>query len=279
MTTIFAALQSQEKVSHYTPLGIRFWDWAGDVAVTEGLQVGIRPPARPDLQRRAFQTPSGIYAFRNLPGLRGLEASNPELPPGVHPVDSSPLQPQCFVVEVEDRLGRFLATTFQVDLPYRGIYPTRPAGSPLEPALPGFYLFSAPNRTVLAEMAVVRAQLVERLPDARTRPASHAVLEVVAVEPDGVPGSTPAVGIADEPRPARDPAAGLGSHRSRALCPGQPATPGQRRSSARPGHYPDPAVRPHPTHGRRPRSAPAQHPARLRPAIDAPDRRELRSMD
>jgi hypothetical protein len=166
--------------------------------VTEGLQVGIRPPARPDLQRRAFQTPSGIYAFRNLPGLRGLEASNPELPPGVHPVDSSPLQPQCFVVEVEDRLGRFLATTFQVDLPYRGIYPTRPAGSPLEPALPGFYLFSAPNRTVLAEMAVVRAQLVERLPDARTRPASHAVLEVVAVEPDGVPGSTPAVGIADE---------------------------------------------------------------------------------
>lgn len=194
----FAKLQPLEKISHYMPLGIRFWDLARDVAITEGLQVSIRPPDRPDLQRPAFQTASGVYAFRNLPGLRGLEASDADLPPGVHPIEASPPQAQRFVVEVEDLMGRFLPAAFPVDLPYRGIYPTQPAGSPPGPALPGFYLFSAPSRGLLADMAVLRAQLVERLPGGQARPAGYAVLELVAIEPDGTLGSTPAVGIADE---------------------------------------------------------------------------------
>lgn len=196
--TGFASLQPLERVSHYTPLGIRFWDLARAAAVSQGLQVRIRPPDRPDLERRAFQTASGIYAFRNLPGLRSLEASDPQLPPGVHPVDASPPQPQRFVVEVEDRLERFLPAAFQVYLPYRGIYPTQPAGSPPGAALPGFFLFSAPTRSILADMAVLRAQLVERLPGGQTRPASYAVLEVTALEPDGTPSSAPVMGIADE---------------------------------------------------------------------------------
>lgn len=198
---IFATLQPLEKVSHYAPLGIRFWDLVRDVAVTDGLQVSIRPPDRPDLERRAIQTISGIYAFRNLPGLRSLEASDPGLPPGVHPVDASPPQSQRFVVEVKDLLRRFLPATFQVNLPHRGIYPTRPAGSPPGLALPGFFLFSAPSRGILADMAVLRAQLVERLPGGQTRPAAYAVLEVLALEPDGgipLAGGVPAAGIADE---------------------------------------------------------------------------------
>lgn len=194
----FAKLQPLEKISHTMPLGIRFWDLARDVAITEGLQVSIRPPDRPDLQRPAFQTTSGVYAFRNLPGLRGLEASDPNLPPGDHPLEASPPQPQRFVVEVADLMGRFLPAAFRVDLPYRGIYPTQLVGSPPGAVLPGFYLFSAPSRSVLADLAVLRAQLVERLPGGQTRPAGYAVLELVAVEPDGTLGSTPAVGIADE---------------------------------------------------------------------------------
>jgi hypothetical protein len=193
----FATLQPLEKVSHYTPLGIRFWDLARNAPISAGLQVSIRPPDRPDLRRRAFQTTSGIYAFRNLPGLRSLEASDPELQSGLHPADASPPLPQRFVVEVEDDLGRFLPVTFQVALPYRGIYPTQAPGSPPGDGLPGFFLFSAPSRGVLADMAVLRAQLVERLPGGHTRPASHAVLQVAAIEPDGLPGGAPALGIAD----------------------------------------------------------------------------------
>jgi hypothetical protein len=122
---IFAQLTPLEKVSTYTPLGIRFWDPAMDAAVTDGLEVTLRPPNRPDLTRRAFQTLSGVYAFSGLSGLRSLELSDPDLPAGEHPVESSPPVRYRFIVDVNDRLGRYLPVTFRVDLPYRGIFPTR----------------------------------------------------------------------------------------------------------------------------------------------------------
>lgn len=179
---IFATLEPLEKVSQYTALGIRFWDLARDVAVTHGLEVTARPTGQPQLERRAFQTLSGIYAFRGLPGLRAIEASDPELPPGDHPLPGSVTAP--FVVTVHDRLGRFLPVTFEVNLPFRGVYPGEP--------LPGFYLFSAPSRPVLSDLAVVRAQLLERLPAGSFRPASYALLEVE------VPGTPARLGFADE---------------------------------------------------------------------------------
>src|SRR5262245_50957031 len=107
---IFATLEPLEKISVYTPLGIRFWDLAGDVAVVDGLEVTARPPGAPQLTRRAFQTASGVYAFRDLPGLRSQEASNPELAAGVHPIAGTPLAR--FVIDVRDRLQRFLPATF-----------------------------------------------------------------------------------------------------------------------------------------------------------------------
>lgn len=195
---IFATLQPLERVSVYTPLGIRFWDAASDVAVTDSLEVTARPPERPDLRRAAFRTLSGVYAFSNLPGLRGLEAADPDLPAGVHPLPESPPQIHPFIVEVNDRRGRFVPVTFQVDLPYRGVYPTQPdAGGPPGPGLPGFLLFSAPARALPSSLAVIRAQLVERVPPAggapaQFRPASHAVLEVAA------PGGLAWLGLADE---------------------------------------------------------------------------------
>jgi hypothetical protein len=193
---IFATLQPLEKVSVYTPLGIRFWDAAADVAVTDSLDVTARPPDRPDLTRTAFRTLSGVYAFRNLPGLLSLESFDPDLPAGVHPIPASPPESYPFIVEVSDLRGRFVPVTFQVDLPYRGIYPTQPTGdpggSPPGAALPGFLLFSAPSRELSSGLAVVRAQLVERLGPAQTRPASYAVLEVSA------PGQPTWIGLADE---------------------------------------------------------------------------------
>ena len=69
--------------------------------------------------------------------------------------------------------------------------PHSPGGSPPGPALPGFFLFSAPSRRTLSSLAVVRAQLVERLGPTSTRPAKHAVVEVLA------PGQSTWIGIAD----------------------------------------------------------------------------------
>lgn len=189
---IFATLEPLEKISLYTPLGIRFWDLAGDSAVVDNLDVMIRPPGQPQLSRRAFQTASGVYAFRDLPGMRRLEVSDPELLAGVHPIEGSPPLAARFVVEVRDRLQRFLPVTFSVDLPYRGIYPTQPDGSPAGEARPGFFLFSAPTRPALSNLAVVRAQLVERLGLGRFRPARFAALELQ------IPGRPRMMGIADE---------------------------------------------------------------------------------
>jgi hypothetical protein len=96
------------------------------------------------------------------------------------------------VIDVRDRLQRFLPVTFQVDLPYRGVYPTQPAGSPSGTSLPGFFLFSAPTRTALTNLAVARAQVVERLGPGQFRPARFAVLEL------HISGRPSVIGIADE---------------------------------------------------------------------------------
>lgn len=191
MKPIFASLQPLERVGRYTPLGIRFWDPAAGAPVVDDLEVDAMPPDRPDMSRRAEITPSGIFAFHRLPGMQSLEVSDPDLPAGSHPFNKSPPFSARLLVSVRDRQERFQPCVFFVDLPHQGIYPTRPTSSP-PGGLPGFYLFSAPTRTPVASLAVVRAQVVERLGLDESRPASFAVLEVQ-------PPSGPAwPGIADE---------------------------------------------------------------------------------
>lgn len=210
MKPIFASLEPLERVSRYTPLGIRFWDPAVAAPVVDDLEVTTMPPGRPDLSKQASITPSGIFAFHHLPGMRALEVSDPNLPAGAHPFTLSPPISGRFLVSVRDRQARYLPCLFFVDLPYQGIYPTQPIisppGSPPN-SLPGFYLFSAPTRSPAASLAVVRAQLVERVSASESRPASFAVMEVQ-------PPSGPAwPGIANEhgsiavflPQPAFSP--------------------------------------------------------------------------
>ncbi len=177
MKPIFASLQPLERLSIYTPLGIRFWDPAAGAPVVDDLEVTAMPPDRPDLAMRAEITPSGIFAFHHLPGMHSLEVSDPDLPAGVHPLAASPPFSERFLVSARDRQERFQTCLFFVDLPYQGIYPTQPITSPPS-SLSGFYLFSAPTRNPAASLAVVRAQLVERLSAGKFRPASFAVLEV-----------------------------------------------------------------------------------------------------
>jgi hypothetical protein len=177
-------LAPPERVTIFTPLGIRFWDAAKDVPVKDGLMVTARSGTAPYSVVSAFRTRSGVYAFQGLPGLRHLE-----YPDEGGPLALSPPAGKRFLIEVTDTEGRYLPVTFGVDVPYQGIFPSGAPTSPPGNKPPGFYLFSAPTRTVTPELAAVRAQLEDR---ATQKPAGHAVLEIQA------PGDQTWYGLADE---------------------------------------------------------------------------------
>jgi hypothetical protein len=181
------SLRVRDRLTIFTPLGIRFWDPALDIQVNEGLTVTARPLDSRSRTTSAFRTTSGIYAFQGLPGLRAVE-----YPLGQPLPERSPPATTRFLVEARDEMRRFLPVAFAVSLPYPGIFPTGslhglPAGGP-----PGFYLFAAPTRPVPATLAVVRAQLVEHGTGSREKAARHAVMEVQG--PDGQIG----YGLSDE---------------------------------------------------------------------------------
>jgi hypothetical protein len=175
-----------ERVTIFTPLGIRFWDPVQDAQVKEGLIVTAYPEGTHRNGTRAFRTLSGVYAFRGLPGLHDVEYPSVAFP------DASPPVAARFIIRVFDERRRFLPIVFGADLPYFGVYPTHPPLSPPAGGLPGFYLFSAPTRPGAPSLAVMRAQLAERVDAVTRRPAAHAVLEVE------VAGGRTWYGVADE---------------------------------------------------------------------------------
>jgi hypothetical protein len=166
-----------EEIAIFTPLGIRFWDPALETQVRAGLAVSAWP--RPALRPRvpAYRTASDVYAFARLPGLLAVENL---LPADGGSPPASPPERRPFVVEVDDSERRYLPVAFGVELPLaeRGLFLSRPPGSPAEPAPPGFFLFSAATRTVPGWLGVVRGELWDRV---HARPAAHALVEV-AVE-------------------------------------------------------------------------------------------------
>jgi hypothetical protein len=183
---IYASSNPRERVTIFTPLGIRFWDSVKDAQVKDGLVVIAYPEGAHQKGTRAFRTLSGVYAFRGLPGLHDVEYSRERLS-----ITSPPISAR-FIIHVFDRRRRFLPLVFGTDLPHYGIYPTRPPLSSPGDGPPGFYLFSAPTRPSTPALAVVRAQLIERVDAITQRPAAHAVLEVE------VPDGRTWYGVADE---------------------------------------------------------------------------------
>lgn len=159
-----------EKVTTFTPLGIRFWDPARNIPVRYGLEVTARPATALWPITTAFRTASGVYAFQGLPGLHDLEHSNGDR------ALTSPPDSQCFTIQVKDLCRRFLPIAFDVDLPlpYKGLFRPTFNSSPPENSSVRFYLFSAPARLPVPGLAVVRANLVNQ--DTKS-PAAHAVLE------------------------------------------------------------------------------------------------------
>jgi hypothetical protein len=187
MTTVGAAWRSVERISIITPLGIRFWDPAFDVQISDGLTVTAYPQGTRRPATTAFCTQGGIYAFQGLPGLHDIEyPQNDPASPGSLPVSAR------LLIEVADTASRFLPVAFLIDAPFNGIFPTDLPQSPLAPAPPGFYLFSAPTRAGSPLSALVRAQLSERLDEINEMPAAYAVLEI-----DAPTGNT-WIGMADD---------------------------------------------------------------------------------
>jgi len=165
--------RSLECVSIIAPLGIRFWDPAFDQQITGGLAVTARPADTEWPARTAYVTPGGIYAFHGLPGLHDIE-----YPRGNPPSPGSLPAARRFLIEVTDTNARFLPIAFFVEAPHSGIFPATPSSPSSMPGFPGFYLFSASTRSATPLVALVRAQLSERLDDSTEQPAAYAVLEI-----------------------------------------------------------------------------------------------------
>ncbi|MEV6041177.1 hypothetical protein AB0L65_59455 [Nonomuraea sp. NPDC052116] len=149
----------------YTPLGVRFWDALTRAPIAGGLGVTAWPLGDGPPGVRAYLTPSGVYAFRGLRGMRRVE-----YPVGTAPPSDSAV----FVIRVEDRSGVWLPATMLVPAPHTG-----PARMLLEQSpwdtFPTIYLFSAPSRPVPTGTASVRATLVEH---ATGEPAAHTRVDV-----------------------------------------------------------------------------------------------------
>ncbi|PZV06024.1 MAG: hypothetical protein DCF32_10395 [Leptolyngbya sp.] len=179
-------LLPMERVTTHTLLGIRFWDRLTGQVVTDGLEVKAqRLKARsqrlgkPVLGR---STPSGTIAFFGLaPSERPIDADQLLWEPEPSKED--------VVIDLVDRSGRFLPTSFVAQAPFKGIF--RGQGDWLasntslfrpeaiaEEAV-GVQLWSAPTRPIPPGMAVIRAQIVIGA-GADAPPAVNALVQVRA---------------------------------------------------------------------------------------------------
>jgi hypothetical protein len=199
---------------------MRFWDEVTQRAVTDGLTVIAAPkaawdqgvarlfhnrgglPSFPTLPaaQQVMATPnrSGIYVFRELPGLREVEQGAGDDDFWNGPTGTTK---HTFVVAVDDATGQYLPFTFEVQLPYRGVFnldcdpglePPSPPSPPVS-ALARAPLFSTPSRPVPGGLAILRADLWDMT---RRVPAAWAVLRITINDP--IRGPLHGRGLADD---------------------------------------------------------------------------------
>lgn len=161
-----------EKISTYTPLGIRFWDPVLDNQIRDALTVTARPEFSPRPVITAYRTRSGVYAFNGLSNMRDIEH-------GSSRADSvsSPPTSHSFVIEVRDERRRYVDVGFKVDLPlsYKGLFLSNLPSSPPSGSPKGFNLYSAATRTPPALVTAVRGELFAIAAD---KPAAHALVRI-----------------------------------------------------------------------------------------------------
>ncbi|HEY6391854.1 MAG TPA: hypothetical protein VIX89_11285 [Bryobacteraceae bacterium] len=198
-------VQVLEQVARVQPLGLRFWDRVTESIVGDGLLVTAYPAAYPARRTEAFTNRSGVYSFRDLPGLREIESGAGDAAFwAAHPPQFD------FVVEVIDAAGRYLPFQLPVKLPVRDVYAfpdfaaSPPAG--LQSFIP---LYSAPARPIASPMAILRAELYDPI---RKTPAAWAVVEAQTGDAEPVRGIADNRGRVLLPFPFPEPQSfGLGS--------------------------------------------------------------------
>src|SRR5579872_4792860 len=171
-----------ESVARVGPLGVRFWDFAEERFVADGLivRVGL---ASGGSRITATAGESGIFTARGLPGLNVIEFGDTAA--GYWSTTTT----KSYVVEVHDPAGRFLPFSFPARLPARGLFVWTCALSPPSSGLSdGVPLFLAPSRPAASMRGVIRAQLQDA---ATGGDAAGAVLVAT------IAGSATVTGIAD----------------------------------------------------------------------------------
>lgn len=196
------ALRPLEKLSIQTLLGIRFWDRLLDATVSDGMLVTAQRLSDDRVRRlgrpvRGRVTPSGVIAFFGLAPEEYVEAE-----PEAQLWETVPAS-RLVVVDVTDRLQRYLPLSFVAQIPLRGPFAGRGSwlARPLWPDIPaneedrGVYLWSAPGRTLPHGRTAIHAQLV--LGDsAEPSPAPYALVEVR--QASGAPEPFRYHGVTDE---------------------------------------------------------------------------------
>lgn len=173
--------QPLETVVRAVPLGLRCVDISTQSQVWGGLRVTATPSEGAPKTIAAFLTPSGIYAFRDLPGLYDFEYGI-DAPVSSPPI-SSPHVGKEFAIRVEDAAGRYLPWGVILTLPRAEVVTT--------------YLFSSPTRASMPGFTIIRGGLKDStrtLPGGTLRPAAFARIEA-QYEADGP--TTSYVALAD----------------------------------------------------------------------------------
>jgi hypothetical protein len=155
-------------------LGVSFWDSVTGRVAAEGLEVREISSGT-----YARTTPSNVYVFNHLPGLRTW---------GDPIVWSSP-PGRRLTFAVTDRDRRFIPFRFAAEVPQPLLFvPSCIVGGSPPATGQSIPLFSSPSRPVQPGFAAIRADLWDVLADA---PAAGAVLEVLGVN------TSPWFGVAD----------------------------------------------------------------------------------
>ncbi|MFD8778392.1 hypothetical protein [Streptomyces sp. NPDC059916] len=218
-----------EGIVRHTPFGVRFWDVAAGSAMSDGLTVSARRADAPHRASvRSVLTPSGVHAFPRLS--RAVAHRHEASEPGTGPFEEIRVDvadprrrrvlPTTFLASaavgglsapVCDELGSVItdwnsgwyqasqSASFswpmtEAEPPWPMPKPGGSASAP-EPWLPVVPLFPAPERSLPAGRAVIRADLRLVRPGTGTPTGEPAAWSVVVAGPVGSP---PGVGVADE---------------------------------------------------------------------------------
>jgi hypothetical protein len=173
VTGILQANLPSERVAITCPLGVRLFDVATNIVVSDDLLIQAYQPQNATRRVDAVANRSGVWAFHGLPGLRRFEYD----PDDERRWTSGLPVARTFVIEVIDKEGRFLPCRFLAEAPARVQSSGAETGSPPGLPLRTVPLFSSPARALPGGLAVVRTQFFEATTE---KPAPWVLTEVSA---------------------------------------------------------------------------------------------------